>query len=64
MRYLLSLIILVLPVAAFAHIEFYNIASLPGLLHYLLSPHHLPLVIVLCVVIIVFAQRGSRGQKF
>jgi hypothetical protein len=63
MRYLLSLIFLIAPIAAFAHNESNDMASLPGLIHYLFSSHHLPMIIVLCVAIVVLLRRASRGQK-
>jgi hypothetical protein len=63
MRYLLSLIFLTAPIAAFAHYELNDMASQPGLIHYLFSSHHPAMIIVLCVAIVVLVRRASRGQK-
>ena len=53
MRFLLTMIFLTAPVAAFAHNDLNNIASLP---HHLFSLHHLPVVLVLCVAIVVVTR--------
>ena len=64
MRYLLSLNFLAAPVAAFAHNAPHDTALLPGLLHDVLSPHHLPIVIIVFLAIVFLVERVSRSRKF